>query len=89
MLSLLRKTLRSYNDHCAPNAVKVKHEMAVLNYGSLLPYKAQIELKKRIEKRLFNEDYTCRMPKLKKPVVRHKLRLGVYEYGGYVASVWR
>lgn len=85
MLSRLGKFLRNYY---TSSRVQIEYERAVRDYGKhwLTP---QRKLKADIRKRLANEDYTCRMPKLKKPVVRHKLRLGVYEYGGYVASVWR
>lgn len=81
--------LKIYNRWYTGNAVQIKHEIAVRGYGVKLSAKAQHDLKIRIWHRIWNEDYTCRLPKLRKPVVRHKLRLYVYEYGGYVASVWR
>lgn len=55
-----------------------------------MPHPGKVnQLKKQIRSRLDNEDYTCKIPKPSKTRVRVKLHRDVYEYGGYVAYVWR
>jgi hypothetical protein len=45
-------------------------------------------LKKKIRKRLADEDYRCRLPDAKHPVIRYKLRRTIHPYK-IAEWVWR
>jgi hypothetical protein len=52
--------------------IKRRHAWGVAHYGEIIPGK-QHRLKRKIFDRLSNEDYRCRLPDAKHPVIKVKM----------------
>lgn len=71
-----------------PSRPKNQVRNKMCNPRRKLPPGEADRLKNRINNRLRNEDYTCRLPKVKKPKVRYKLSRRFISYGGFVGEAW-